>query len=614
MLQPIQPHGPIYDQELNGFYGAFGTGANAKIVYLQSAIEPRDLHKISLISDIKGAEKWSVRDLFQRDVDVDRVTKGLIPYFKDEGKVKFFNPITLTLLPVNENGDVLQEIPSIVESRSIIEGVEYLIFEAEGLFQFKIPIFHEQPSYSQSSLDWNSSRIKIVAIDGQHRLSALKRFQNDDDNGDFGSWNIPVVLFSVRKIDENIVGGSLFDVIRNIFIYINTQAKTPNRARQILLSDESINSVCTQEILEYSHSNDVNFNELNRNKIPLVFYDWRGEERNGQRVPGPGSMKQIEEVHDWLEEYICGKDFSVTQKDALDIGPDSELSIFFTTQANNRTIPVELIQKVRGRFNDDLLIGFVHLMENFSPYARYIEFIRNLEDGYEDDYDLAKHAFHKLRFGSHYGGNAEIQQIDEIYSHIIQDIMDYKDDPESFPGLVDMDIGMRGVIFAYSRLRKFYSSLVNESVSWEKYSIWFTKVLNDAYNNDGWLKNKAHKLLRHITYSHGGTTVNYRFKDVEKGLGALLIVILSKYGVKRHGDDFSLSDDRLNEEWLRLYNDYVDTIAFTLEKGYKRECKVLLNDEYPQGGTELTKAVNKAANREVDRHVARLTNYLTNIS
>ena len=613
MFQPQPPGRPVYDREFHGYYGNFGSGANAQISFLQSAISPSDLHKIDLISDIKGAEKWSVRDLFQRDVDVDRVTSGLIPYFKDEGKVKFFNPITLTLLPLNEQGEVVQDIPPIVSGNSVDETnkLEYSTLEATGYFQFKIPLFDGQPSYAQSILKYNSSKIKIVAIDGQHRLSALKRFDNDDDNGDFPSWNIPVVFFSVKKRDDNLHTGSLFDVIRNIFIYINTQAKTPNRARQILLSDESINSVCTQEILEYSHSNDVDRDSVDAEKMPLLFYDWRGEEKNGVRVPTPGSIKQIEEIYDWFDEYICGKDFSAKQKDALDIDVTDPLAAYFTGN-NNESIPVEQVAQIRRQFGDDLLKGFVYMLEKFNPYASYISFIRGLEENYQNDYDLAKHAFHKLRFGSHYGGSAETQAIDVIYSNIIQDILDHNEDPDNLPGLVEMDIGMRGVAYAFSEIRKLYSTLMSRSVTWEEYSVWFTSALNDAYETGNWLKkDKDMKLLRHITYNHGGTTVNYRLNDVPKALGAVLTAVISRFGIIHHKSEFNLSDDELHSEWLRFYEDYVERISDKLLSGYRGEHKVLLQESFPQGGKPLQDAVKEAATKSAEKHIGDFTKYLT---
>ena len=36
--------------------------------------------------------------------------------------------------------------------------------------------------------------------------------------------------------------------------------------------------------------------------MPLLFYDWRGEEVDKARRKSPGALKTIEEIRDWLQE------------------------------------------------------------------------------------------------------------------------------------------------------------------------------------------------------------------------------------------------------------------------------------------------------------------------
>jgi len=283
----INPEVDEYNESLNGFYGVLGSGDSNKVIFLQSAITPDELDKISLIGDIPGSQKWSVRDLFQRDVDVQRVENGLMPYFEDKEKVKFFNPITLTMLMMN-NGEIVRDLPPLKEYEDDSGDTSYKIVEAQGYFRFKTPILNNKPSYYQSVLEWNNKTVKIVAIDGQHRLTALKLYSENNNDADFQNWTIPAVLFSVKKGSKS--NATLLDIIRSIFVYINTEAKTPSAARQILLSDESVNCICTQEILEYSHENDVS-DVVDSDKIPLLLYDWRGEQKNSIDIVSPAAIK-----------------------------------------------------------------------------------------------------------------------------------------------------------------------------------------------------------------------------------------------------------------------------------------------------------------------------------
>src|SRR5258708_39258197 len=94
----------VYHQNLEGFFGEFGEGRDVRICYLQTGIEPSSLSMITLIGELPGSEKWPVRDLFQREVDRYRVEKFIMPYVEDSNKVKFFPPLTLTLLPVEAQG------------------------------------------------------------------------------------------------------------------------------------------------------------------------------------------------------------------------------------------------------------------------------------------------------------------------------------------------------------------------------------------------------------------------------------------------------------------------------------------------------------------------------
>ena len=109
-------------------------------------------------------------------------------------------------------------------------------------------------------------------VDGQHRLSALKKYYKDTRGGrqwdDFIEWKIPAVIFGLRA-EKSGRAPSILEVVRNIFIYINKEAKPPTRYRNILLSDNSVNCILTQELLEVSHANDVKEKNEREKKLLL---------------------------------------------------------------------------------------------------------------------------------------------------------------------------------------------------------------------------------------------------------------------------------------------------------------------------------------------------------
>ena len=587
-----------YNAKINGFYGELGSDDANQVVFLQTALTPAELDMISLIGDIPGSRKWSVRDLFQRDVDVKRVEDGLIPYFKDESKVKFFNPITLTMLMMDGN-EIIRDLPPMTIRPNVQDGNSdrrYDIVEAKDFFRFKIPLNRSGvPSYYQSSLEWNSRKVKIVAIDGQHRLTALKLYKEDNPRQDFQNWSIPAVLFSVKQ--GATTNTSLLDIIRSIFIYINTEAKTPSRARQILLSDESINCICTQEILEYSHQNDVS-DEIDNQKMPLLFYDWRGEQKGSNDVPAPAAVKNIVEIHDWLKFYILGEDFEPEQQAALDIDAADELAeIFYDNKISH-----EAVKSIRERFNTDARDGLMYLLQNFTPYQNYINFLRGLED--ELDSPSHRYAFDNLKFGTVGSSRTMNDSIAEAQKEILDRIRAYKLNTTNMPELLMLDIGMRAVIFAYSRLRPFYTEIQNYEVSWSDYSPWFTEALNLAYE-DGWLKDRLEPLIEHISYDNNKNTINYQLDKVDSALGAFLVILLSRYATKDNQD--------LIGNWQQLYDMYEPDIRSRLTTGYRKDQRINLRDDYPDRGQPFVNAVNAAADNDVEEHFKRLNRYLLNV-
>jgi hypothetical protein len=593
-----------FNQTFLGYCGQFGTGGGTEIFYLQTALKPVDLEKITLIGDIPGSEAWSVRDLFQRDVDIDRVTKSLLPYFRSADKVKFFNPLTLTVLPFNPDSNQIEgEMPLVTEMSYSDDGTEWRALTMEDVYRYRHP--KGRPQYGR--LEWNDTRARVVAIDGQHRLSALKRLLADtaktgpDDR--FLGWTIPVVVFSLRALSEQASHKRILDVVRNIFIYINTQARTPNEARQILLSDESVNAICTQELLEHSHQNDVKpIGERDSSIMPLLFYDWRGEEVEGKRQPSPGALQKIEEVRDWLREYVLGADFSDDQKNALAISPTHRLQELFV----RKSVDPAAVREVRSTFGTTLLTGLVYLLANFTPYKIYIAKLREIESKWQAaaSDDVGRHAFHLLRFGSHRGGpslESRILAASDDISHEIAEAV------SEIPLLIQRDIGGRAVVSAFAELKRYFDRERRSSSSWEEYSRWFTSQLNRAYDA-GWLTNSDadRKALRlHVSQDSNDIIVNYRFQDVSNGLGAYTALFCAAYGQK---------PERLsNKTWEDLFSDMSDRLTATLERGYRKEVRVILKEKYPSPSKELTKAVNEEAKKRTEKHIGRLEQRLREI-
>lgn len=577
-----------YNRQLPGVYGQFGTGAGVHAFYLQSALSPSELDWVSLISDIRGSECWQVRDLFQRDVDNDRITEFLLPYLQDAEKVKFFNPLTLTLLPMQEN-EVLTQMPCVVKSSMQESDRHWEVLDREGYH--RVRWVKDDPQYAL--LEWSDIRTKLVAIDGQHRLSALKRFWKDHASAthhDFKTWRIPIVVVSFRVGPGSAEPPTVLEVVRSIFVYINTEAKKVNRAREILLSDESVNSVCTQELIQLAHQNDLaSGDEHNRRRLPLLCYEWRGEESEKQRVHAPAALKTVEEVFHWFEHYVLGEDFSDDQEIALGVDPGQRLHGAF----HRRKLSHSDSNAVRELARTTVLPALCHLLENFTPYQSYVAALRELEQQHEQEglSDLSRHAFHELRFGTNLAPEANKPDVEKLLVDVKARIDEAKTKHLHTP--IDLDIGMRGVMCAFGSLRCSFGS-----PGWMEYSAWFISSLNRVYEQE-WLdlrpRAKRRNFLLHIAEDHNEDIVNYRLMDADAALGAYLQLLVIAYGQPM--PDGWIDDGRALKEEL------LDKLTARVVRGFKKQVRPGLRRDFPEGGTPLTDAVNHHAEKLARRQI-----------
>lgn len=586
---------PVYNQQLSGFFGEFGKGGGAQIFFIQTAITPNQLDKISLISDIEGSEKWEVRDLFQRDVDLDRVKEGLVPYLLDQSAIKFFNPLTLTFIPSDASHESFAtSIPQIPLRKQKYDQYEYSCFENKDHYQFR----YIEGSNQNGIVEWNDTKTKLVAIDGQHRLSALKNVHTDSDGRegvDFDNWSIPVVLFGVRSIDEEITKDQrTLDIIRRTFIYINTEAREPTPTRQILLNDSKVNEICTQEFVNYFHNNDCS-DTRDPNILPLFLFDWRGSERGSRVVHTPGTIKTVAEIRDWLEFYVMGENFSPEQENILGLEPRGETE-GLKSAFHLKSLSPANVKSLRDLFNKKILPGLVQVIQEFTPIKNYGSKVRSIEEDFLTKSSEARHAFSKFRFGTSRAHSTLYKIIDQHELKIIEEIDSAKD--SCIPDLIRKDIGMRGIIYAYGKIfRDLHYKLEKDFL---EYSEWYKTKINVLYE-EGWFgpfkgsnaaSTNRYKYLRHIAYSHTDEIINYRLDDSRKALGCLItMIILSK----------AYADDELDKTtFLSSYNFQRDILQSTVTAGFKKQVRPKVVEDLPNDSNA------KAINAEIKKRAENL--------
>jgi len=584
-----------FNSEKIGIYGEFGTGANARVRYLQTVFQPLDLKDISLVSSIRGSEKWDVVDLFQRNVDNERVEKDIIPYLKNNNQIKFFNPLTLILLPIdNDSNEIIKELPS--------------LNSYSGLSDDEIDSWHEFNDYyrigikdSYGQIEWNSAKCHIVAIDGQHRLSAMKRIVSDPNvDSSILNWSIPVVILVIEKVKPDMETATLLQLVRNTFVYINTQAVRVNSSREILLNDESPTAICTQEFVQSLHSNDNRDLSLRDNKkLPLLLVDWRGDTHRGKLVKTPASIFSVEEINNWLKAYIVGDDFTPEQKNTLEI---SEIRPVLESYISSK-VPLNSFdaKKIRKQFRTIVLPGFEYLLENIDPYKKYIESIRNLEKEQNDETDISAHAFVKLRFGTHDALDSIKGDVEELYADIVNDIEHKKN--TILPILLHRDIGIRSIMYSFSNLmqkvNKYLLERGDNRLSFLEYAKIYIPALNKIFKDGLFdiqvgsqsedIKEYCYKFTSNVLFGSTGNIIKYKVDEVKDGFGSLLTLFIARYLV--------FENDHLSSEFMfGLWSDEVENI------------KKIVSSESKKIHRATEKSTFKGTPDEFNHHIAELAN------
>ena len=264
-----------YTEGLTFIPGEYRLSRVGRVPYLTAVMSLQDLvNQIKLVEDIpeKTRLDWSLDVLFQRDINWGRVRKELVNgYLKNPSKLTFFNSLTIALLP--KKGTEIEErygqpesspSPSLPNGEKIDVGnicVEYT------------------PSKSLGVVRWHKERVFPVAIDGQHRLAALKRYCEEEKDylvlGDLPKIDTKIPLIFLI-LDERVGfkgrSESLFLTLREIFIDLNKNARRVLKSRLILLDDLDIQAFCVRTLLANKAK------ETSSDVLPLSLVIWQEDE------------------------------------------------------------------------------------------------------------------------------------------------------------------------------------------------------------------------------------------------------------------------------------------------------------------------------------------------
>ena len=380
----VPPQQNKYTEPLLFLPGEYTLSQVGQVPYFSAVIPLQDLvNQIQLVEDIPEEARitWSLEELFQRDINWERVQNELVNgYLKDQNKLNFFNSLTIALLP--QNGYKIE---------NHYGGPEYSPSATVNNEDWeKIDVGNICVEFNQDKsigfLRWHQERIIPVAIDGQHRLAALKQYCEDLTPGVSHELNTKIPL--IFLILDHRVGfkgraeNTLIETLREIFIDLNKNARGVAKSRLILLDDLNIQSFCVRTLL----ASQVRNSSLD--VLPLSMVTWRENEvkfDTGYSITTVLNLNEIVDTclgsasldgTDSLEENEVKK-YVNKIKGKLELGTEIQDSINSHLRlCGNREEPfsfkTEHLSAFKEAFRSQWTPYIVKAFREFVPYKKYL--------------------------------------------------------------------------------------------------------------------------------------------------------------------------------------------------------------------------------------------------
>lgn len=266
--------------------GGFGDKELVK-TYLATLTVDELEQDISVYETLSKDKSWPVSQIIQREVDKIRVSNISKDYvLRPERQVKYFPPLIIAMLPRNvddtfaltlnydvENSEQIKEYifeksnyrnnPKLKEyfkkadNRGLTNG--FYLLQVSKVFEFNI-------------LCWDKSKYYAVVIDGQHRLESL--IQSKKQNPLISNYYQDIVFVEFSHLIKKLEGSiSPVEVVRRVFVDINTNAKRVGIVRQILMDDKDLSSLLVQSLVDSINRDGNSKPKFLKSQV----VDWYGE-------------------------------------------------------------------------------------------------------------------------------------------------------------------------------------------------------------------------------------------------------------------------------------------------------------------------------------------------
>ena len=275
LTEPVPPH---YTQYFRSLRGSFHL-SNTSIPYFQTVVSLEDAAtELKLVENLPSdlRSKWKLEELFQREIDWERVKRDIVDgYLRRPEKLKFFNSLTVALLPIDDKKMLANEYGDTPRVPDLKESLKKAPWQVNNVGGVQLITTDKSPN---GYIRWDPKRIFPATIDGQHRLASLQTLFHDGNLTQAAlETKLSVIFlvldpragFDISKMNLAKEENPVLTVVREVFIDLNKHAQEVNRSRRILLDDQEIECRCLRQLIAQR------IGEADSERLPLGIVHWQ---------------------------------------------------------------------------------------------------------------------------------------------------------------------------------------------------------------------------------------------------------------------------------------------------------------------------------------------------
>jgi hypothetical protein len=374
-----------FTKELRGSFGRFKTNNSYALFYLNSSVPISQIGDLATASELFAADKIDFEVLIQRDIDHDRVRSIANEYLSHgEGRVVFFPPLLACIVLLDPAGNPVTQYAKVARARADEQGVDVLrtTWDSDG-FELDLPV--ADPESSERTINWedepvhvyefaaslklNPRRAKLVVLDGQHRLEALRLLsRNPEQQAIISEVEVPVcVVWAPEAIASETPNENITRDFRELFVRINSEPRKVSGHFITLLKDDSYAAMSVRRMAD--HWKAIN-NPGNWSRLHLLEWNTREDERAEVRTR-QSSITTVSIVGKVLEQHLFAAGVAPTLLHLEQVAAEFQAidPQFVSDGLLDRTQKTKIDDVVRKQIDKLLVPALDKILRQAPPYA-----------------------------------------------------------------------------------------------------------------------------------------------------------------------------------------------------------------------------------------------------